>query len=46
MLRRGAPLHVIGDALRHRDLRSTMLYAKVDLRSLRTLASPWPGGEP
>lgn len=46
MLRRGAPLHVIGDALRHRDLRSTMIYAKVDLCSLRTLASPWLGGEP
>lgn len=46
MLRRGAPLHAIGDALRHRDLRSTMLYAKVDLCSLRALASPWPGGEP
>ena len=44
MLRRGATLEEVGEVLRHRDLRSTQRYAKVDLESLRTLAVAWPGG--
>ena len=44
MLRHGASLTEIGEVLRHRDPQTTMLYAKVDLESLRTLALPWPGG--
>ena len=42
MLRRGAPLHEIGQLLRHRDLETTAIYAKVDLGALATLARPWP----
>jgi integrase/recombinase XerD len=44
MLRHGASLPEIGEVLRHRSPDSTRIYAKVDLKSLRTLALPWPGG--
>jgi site-specific recombinase XerD len=44
LLRRGASLHEIGEVLRHKSTDSTAIYAKVDLRSLRRLALPWPGG--
>jgi integrase/recombinase XerD len=44
MLRHGASLAEIGDVLRHRSPETTMIYAKVDLDALRTLALPWPGG--
>jgi site-specific recombinase XerD len=43
MLRAGTPLHEIGQVLRHRELLSTAIYAKVDRTALRTLARPWPG---
>ena len=45
MLRHGASLNEIGELLRHRSPQTTMIYAKVDLPALRTLALPWPGGE-
>jgi len=44
MLGHGASLTEIGEVLRHRSPQTTMIYAKVDLESLRTLALPWPGG--
>jgi site-specific recombinase XerD len=44
LLRQGRSLREIGEILRHRSPQTTALYAKVDLRSLRTLALPWPGG--
>ena len=44
MLRHGASLTEIGEVLRHRSLQTTTIYAKVDLKALRTLALPWPGG--
>jgi site-specific recombinase XerD len=49
-LRAGLPgvgphrLPAIGQVLRHRDLATTALYAKVDFTALRTVAQPWPGG--
>lgn len=43
MLRAGAPLHEIGQVLRHREALSTAIYAKVDRTALRELARPWPG---
>ncbi len=46
MLRRGAPLSSIAQVLRHRSVQSTAIYAKVDRTALRSLAQPWPGGEP
>jgi site-specific recombinase XerD len=44
MLRRGASLTQIGQILRHQRTQTTEIYAKVDLRALRALAQPWPGG--
>jgi site-specific recombinase XerD len=43
LLRDGAPLHEIGQVLRHRDVETTAVYAKVDFAALSTLARPWPG---
>lgn len=45
MLRRGASLGEIGDLLGHRHPQTTTIYTKVDLKALRKLAPPWPGGE-
>ena len=42
LLRGGASLADVGQVLRHRRLLSTAIYAKVDERSLRKLARPWP----
>jgi site-specific recombinase XerD len=43
MLRRGSDLVEISQVLRHRDLATTSVYAKVDRAALRTVARPWPG---
>jgi site-specific recombinase XerC len=43
MLRAGAPLSEVGQVLRHRSVRSTAIYAKIDEVALRPLAQPWPG---
>jgi site-specific recombinase XerD len=45
LLHHGASLAEIGELLRHRDLETTRIYAKVDQRVLRALALPWPGGD-
>jgi integrase/recombinase XerD len=44
MLGNGASLGEIGEILRHRNVQTTTIYAKVDLAALHTLALPWPGG--
>lgn len=44
MLRQGASLADISQLLRHQSFNTTILYAKVDLATLQTLAQPWPGG--
>jgi site-specific recombinase XerD len=44
MLRQGASLGEIGELLGHRHPQSTKIYTKVDLKALRALALPWPGG--
>jgi integrase/recombinase XerD len=44
LLRQGASLSEIGAVLGHRHPQTTMIYTKVDLEALRTLALPWPGG--
>lgn len=44
MLRRGASLGEIGDLLGHRHPQTTMIYTKVDIQALRSLAVPWPRG--
>ena len=43
LLRQGAGLVAISQVLRHQDLATTALYAKVDLAALRKVAQPWPG---
>ncbi len=45
MLRKGACLAEIAQILRHRSLAVTEIYARVDLKGLRELAQPWPGGD-
>jgi len=45
MLDAGASLREIGEVLRHRDLVTTAIYAKVDVEALRTVARRWPGSE-
>jgi integrase len=44
MLRAGASLGEVGQALRQRSPSATAIYAKVDHVALRALARPWPGG--
>jgi integrase/recombinase XerD len=44
LLRRGASLDEIGRILRHKDVSTTAIYAKVDMGTLRPLAMRWPGG--
>ncbi len=43
MLVAGASLPEIAQVLRHRELATTAVYAKVDRKALRALALPWPG---
>lgn len=42
MVAAGVPLHQIGQVLRHADVTSTSIYARVDIDQLRTVAAPWP----
>jgi integrase/recombinase XerD len=44
MLRAGSSLPEIAQVLRHQQLKTTAVYAKVDHAALRTLALPWPEG--
>jgi len=44
MLRQGASLGEIGELLGHRHPQTTKIYIKVDIKALRLLALPWPGG--
>lgn len=46
LLHEGVGLAAISQVLRHQDLATTALYAKVDLRALRLVAQPWPGTPP
>jgi len=45
LLQSGASLTEIGELLRHQDIETTRIYAKVDQETLRALALPWPGGD-
>lgn len=42
LVRNGASLEEIGDMLRHRSRASTMIYARLDVDGLRSIAQPWP----
>ena len=39
----GVSIKEIADVLRHRDVNTARVYARVDLERLRTVALPWPG---
>jgi integrase/recombinase XerD len=42
LIRQGASLPEVSDMLRHRSRTSTMIYAKLDIEGLRSIAQPWP----
>ena len=44
MLRAGASLDEVSQVLRHRNVATTAIYAKVDHAALAAVARPWPGG--
>ncbi|GAB2446709.1 site-specific integrase [Nocardioides hungaricus] len=46
MVEAGVPLIQIGKVLRHQNLQSIGIYARVDVERLRDLALPWPGSVP
>jgi len=43
LLHEGASMIGISQVLRHNQLESTAIYAKVDMERLRLASSPWPG---
>ena len=45
LLHNGASLTEIGELLRHQDIETTRIYAKVAQEALRARALPWPGGD-
>jgi site-specific recombinase XerD len=42
LVRQGASLDEVSDMLRHRSRSSTLIYAKLDIEGLRSIAQPWP----
>ena len=44
MVNGGASFKEVADILGHQSLATTLIYAKLDLRSLTQVALPWPGG--
>ena len=45
MQKAGVSLKAIADVLRHQDLNTARVYARVDLERLRAVTLPWPGEE-
>lgn len=43
LLHSGGTLKEVADMLRHRELDTSLIYAKVDLSRLGAVAMPWPG---
>jgi len=43
LLAGGSSLKEVADVLRHRSLNTTLVYAKLDSRNLRSVGLPWPG---
>jgi len=43
LLNSGGTLKEVADMLRHRELDTSLIYAKVDLSRLGAVAMPWPG---
>jgi len=45
LLHRGASLPEIGRMLGHESINSTLAYAHIDLKNLKKVVQPWPGGK-
>lgn len=45
LLNSGGTLKEVADVLRHRELDTSLIYAKVDIARLRAVAMPWPGSK-
>lgn len=45
LLTTGGTLKEVADVLRHRELDTSLIYAKVDFVRLRAVAMPWPGSQ-
>ena len=43
LLNTGGTLKEVADVLRHRELNTSQIYAKVDIGRLSAVAMPWPG---
>jgi site-specific recombinase XerD len=43
LLNTGGTLKEVADVLRHRELDTSQIYAKVDIARLSAVATPWPG---
>ncbi|HQC97824.1 MAG TPA: tyrosine-type recombinase/integrase [Aquabacterium sp.] len=46
LLNTGGTLKEVADVLRHRELDTSLIYAKVDFVRLGAVAMPWPGSRP
>jgi site-specific recombinase XerD len=46
LLNTGGTLKEVADVLRHRELNTSLIYAKVDFGRLGEVAMPWPGSRP
>jgi integrase len=46
LLNTGGTLKEVADVLRHRELDTSLIYAKVDFGRLGAVAMPWPGSRP
>jgi len=46
LLNTGGTLKEVADVLRHRELDTSLIYAKVDFTRLGAVAMPWPGSRP
>ena len=44
MVNSGASFKDVADVLGHKTIATTLIYAKLDMNSLREVALPWPGG--
>lgn len=44
MVNKGASFKAVADVLGHKRVSTTLIYAKLDLKTLQQVALPWPGG--
>jgi site-specific recombinase XerD len=44
MVNSGVSFKAVADVLGHKSMTTTLIYAKLDLKALKQVAMPWPGG--